>query len=451
MQVRFLGGAGSVSGTKLLVEHEGRRLLVDCGLFQGLKQLRLRNRSALPVPTSSIDAVVLSHAHIGHSGFLPCLVALGFKGPVYATQGTADLCRELLPEAGRLHEAEASHANLQGYSRHEPALPLYTEEAARQALQRLEVRAFDESFEPVSGMVCRMTRAGHVPGASSVHLQCAEHSLMYSGDLGGADDLIMHAPAAPCGADLLLLESTYGQQHFRMADALSRLARLILRAVARGGVVVIPAYAAGPAQQVLRALQQLKRSERIPDVPVYLNSRVAERVCALYAQHASDHRLSTDDCASMMAGVTVLDSEHAAAVFNPVEPPCVLIAAEGEAHGWRMAQHLKAYATDPRNAFVFAGHQAAGSRGAAMLAGASQIKISGEIISVRAEVCALDAMSGHADRQALLDWTLSLPRAPQHIYLMHGEPEAADSLRQALSEQCDWPCSVAEAMDLVNL
>jgi metallo-beta-lactamase family protein len=450
MQLRFLGGAGSVSGAKVLVEHEGRRLLVDCGLFQGLKQLRLRNWSSLPVPSGSIDAVVLSHAHIDHSGYLPRLVELGFKGPVYVSSATADLCRLLLPESGRLQEEEARFANLQGYSKHAPARPLYTEKAARRALEQLQVCAFDEALEPVPGFALRLRGAGHVLGAASVHLRCGAHSILFSGDLGSHDDLLMPPPAAPEAADYAIVESTYGLHKHSVHDAMSRLARLVSRTAARGGVVVVPAYAAGRAQLLLHALRLLKAAARIPDLPVYLNSPIAAEVAAIYRRHVGEHRLSDDACASLLDGVSVAHSEDEAMALNHLATPAILVAAEGVANGGRVAHHLKAYAQDARHAIAFVGPQAAGTRGAALLGGHARVKIHGEWISVRAEVCALDGLSGHADRQDLLDWILALPCAPRHVYLMHGEPEAADSLRQALAERRPWPCSVPEYLELAN-
>ena len=451
MQLRFFGGAGTVSGARVLVEHDGRRLLVDCGLFQGLKHFRLRNRSALPVPSTSIEAVVLTHAHIGHSGFLPCLVEMGFAGPVYATQATADLCQLLLPETGRLNEAEAYMANQRGYTRHKPALPLFTEDAALRALDRLEVRPFDVGFDTAAGFACRLQPAGHVLGAASVHLQCGAHSVLYSGDLGSGDDPVLHPPVPPEGADFVLLESTCGRREHRLADTLTRLAKLLSRTAARGGVVLMLTHAAGQAQMLLCVLQRLKRTARIADLPLHLDSAIAEAATVLYAQHTGEHRLSADECVSLLAGVSVARTEDESLALSHLGQPGIIIAADGETEGPRMAQHLKAYAGDERHTIVFAGQPPAGSRGAALLAGAQRVKIQGEWLRLRAEVVALDGLSGHADRKALLDWVLALPRAPQQVYLMHGEPEAADSLRQALGERCDWPCSVPESMDLVNV
>jgi metallo-beta-lactamase family protein len=450
MQLRFLGGAGSVTGAKVLVEHRGRRLLVDCGLCQGLKQLRLRNWSALPVPSASIDAVVLTHAHIDHSGFLPRLVELGFKGPVFATAATAALCQLLLPEAGKLLHEEAQYANAQGYTKHAPALPLYTESSARRALDHLQVVGFDQAFEPAAGFECRLRSAGHLLGAASVHLRCGEQSLLFSGDLGGQDDLVMYPPAPPEQADHVLLESTYGNQLHRSSEALTRLAKVVVRTAARGGVIVVPTCTVGRAQVLLRAIGLLKSSARIPDLPVYLNSPIVVQTTALYRQHVGAHRLSAEDCDALLAGVTVAHGDDEALALNYLDTPGILIAAEGVANGGRLAQHLRTYAPDARHAIVLAGHQAMGTRGAAMLARVPQVKFHGDWINVRAEVIALHALSGHADRQDLLDWVQALPSAPKHLYLMHGEPQAADSLRQAIVERQAWSCSVPESLELVN-
>jgi metallo-beta-lactamase family protein len=451
MQLRFLGGAGSVTGSKVMVEHEGRRLLLDCGLFQGLKQLRLHNRSALAVPSRSIDGVVLTQAHLAHSGFLPRLVELGFEGPVHATPATVELCQLLLPEAGRLLEEEARQANQVGYTKHAPARALYTEAMAMQALQRLQPHRHDELFEPVPGFIARLRPSGQVLGAASVHLRCGSHSMLYAGALGRADDPLLHAPAPPEGADQLLVEATYGNRQHRLPDAMARLSKLIGRTAARGGVVLLPAHAAGPAQLLLHAIRQLKASGRIPDLPVYLDSRIAADVVSVYQRHPEELRLDAPSCQALLQDVEVAKSTEEALALSRLKVPGILIAIEGVAYGRALAQHLKLLAPDPRNAIAFTSFQPAGTRGAALLAGKPQIKVQGDWISVRAEVLALDGLSGHADRHGLLDWILALPHAPKHVYLMQGEPEAADSLRQAIAERQAWPCSVPEYLELANI
>ena len=248
----------------------------------------------------------------------------------------------------------------------------------------------------------------------------------------------------------MLVESTYGQRSHRVPEALTRLAKLVSRTAARGGVILVPAFAAGRAQLLLRGIRQLKAASRIPDLPVYLNSPIAADVAAVYRKHVGEHRLSADECDSMLDGIRIARSEDEAMALNRLDTPAILIAAEGVANGARVAHHLRAYASDARNAIVFVGHQSVGTRGAALLAGQTQIKIHGDWLTVRAEVCALDGLSGHADRQDLLDWILALPRAPRHVFLMHGEPAAADSLRQALAERRPWPCTVPEYLELAN-
>lgn len=451
MQLRFLGGTGTVTGSKYLIEHEGHRLLVDCGLFQGLKQLRLRNWAELPVPARAIDAVVLTHAHIDHSGYLPRLVELGFRGKVYATPATAELCALLLPDSGHLQEEEAHYANRHGFSKHAPALPLYTEAAARRALAQFEVRNFDTAFEPLPGFETHFQRAGHILGAASVHLRCSSGSVMFSGDLGRSDDLLMKPPAPPEGADFVLIESTYGNRSHGTQDPLAKLAELIGRTAARGGIVVVPAFAVGRAQTLLYAIHRLKTEQRIPDLPVYLNSPMATDVSTMFRHHLDEHRLSADACHAIFAGVRFVNSEDESRALNGLRYPSIIVSASGMATGGRVVHHLRAYAPDARNAIVFAGFQAAGTRGAAMLHGAREIKMHGAWIPVRAEVASLDGLSAHADREGLLDWIGALPRPPRHVWVIHGEPEAADTLRQAIEEHHHWPCSVPEYLESAAL
>jgi len=451
MQLRFLGGTGTVTGSKYLIEHEGRRLLLDCGLFQGLKQLRLRNWAALPVPPAGIDAVVLTHAHIDHSGWLPRLVEQGFRGTVHATPATRELCELLLPDSGHLQEDEARYANLHGFSKHAPALPLYTEAAARRALERIETREFDTAFEPVPGFEVRLRRAGHILGAASVHVRCGAASVLFSGDLGRRDDLMMKPPAPPDAADCVLVESTYGNRSHATGDPLATLADVVCRTAARGGIVVVPAFAVGRAQTLLHGLRMLKEARRIPDLPVFLNSPMATDVTGIFRRHAEDHRLSADECRAMCRGVKFVNTEAESRALNDLRYPSVIVSASGMATGGRVVHHLKAYAPDARNAIVFAGFQAAGTRGAAMLGGAREIKIHGAWIPVLAEVANLEGLSAHADRQGLLDWIGALPRAPRHVYVTHGEPEAADALRQAIEERHRWPCSVPEYLETAQI
>jgi metallo-beta-lactamase family protein len=450
MRIEFLGATGTVTGSKYLLEHDGRRLLVDCGLFQGLKQLRLRNREPLPIDPASIDAVLLTHAHIDHSGYLPSLVAQGFAGPVYCTQATRVLCALLLPDSGRLQEEEADRANRHGYSRHKPALPLYTQAQARAALKHFKALAFDEDFVPWPGWSCDLKRAGHILGAASACIAWGGGSILFSGDLGRNDDIVMRAPEACAPADYVVIESTYGNRTHPAVDPLGALAEIVNRTAARGGIVVIPSFAVGRAQTLLHCLHLLKEAGRIPHLPVYLNSPMAADATRMFGHHLDEHRLSAADCAAMGQEVTIVNTIEESKRLNTLAYPSIIVSASGMATGGRVLHHLKAYAPDARHTILFAGFQAAGTRGAALLAGAPAIKIHGAYVPVRAEVACLDSLSAHADRGQLLDWLVPQV-APRHVFVTHGEPVAADALRLAIEERFGWPVSVPDYRQSVVL
>lgn len=451
MKLTFLGGTGTVTGSKYLLEHAGHKLMIDCGLFQGLKQLRLRNWEALQVEASKVDAVVLTHAHLDHSGFLPRFCQSGFAGPVYSSQATRELCGLLLPDSGRLLEEEAEYANRHGFSKHHPALPLYTEEQAHRALKAFRAVALGQPFEPIPGVRVTLQRAGHLLGAASVHVAWGGRSILFSGDLGRQSDMLMFPPDAPTRCDWLVMESTYGDRSHVETDALELLADVINRTAARGGVVVVPSFAVGRAQAIMYALHMLREQHRIPDLPVFLNSPMATDATRIYEAHHAEHRLTAEQCEALRRTTRIVTSIEESKRLNTLRMPAVIISASGMASGGRVLHHLKAYAPDRRNSIVFAGYQAAGTRGAAMVAGVETVKIHGQHVPVRAEVACIDSMSAHADRNELLDWAAALPRAPRHVFVTHGEPVAADALRQALEERQGWACSVPEYRDCVDL
>ncbi|WP_137860631.1 MBL fold metallo-hydrolase [Variovorax sp. 3P27G3] len=443
MRIDFFGGTGTVTGSKYLLTHESRRLLVDCGLFQGLKQLRLRNWEPLPIDAASIDAVLLTHAHMDHSGFVPRLVQLGFRGRVYATAATRELCELLLPDSGRLQEEDAAFANRHGHSKHKPALPLYTEQDARAALKHFEVVPFGAECAPWPGWSWQLHRAGHILGAASVRIGWEGASLLFSGDLGRSDDLLMRPPETAEPADYVVIESTYGNRRHPDGSTLTELAGIINRTAARGGVVVVPAFAIGRAQTLLHAIQLLKHARRIPDMPVYLNSPMAANATRLYQRHADEHRLSALECAGMQEQTIIVNTEEESRRLNTLSFPSIIVSASGMATGGRVLHHLKAYAPNARNTILFAGFQAAGTRGAAIVAGADAVKIHGAYVPIRAEVANIGTLSAHADREQLLAW-IDAQRAPRRVFVTHGEPVAADALRLAIEERHGWPCTVPD-------
>lgn len=445
VRLRFLGATGTVTGSRYLVEHDGARLLVDCGLFQGYKALRLRNRARFPVDPASIDAVVLTHAHLDHTGYLPRLIREGFRGEVFCTPGTRALCGLLLPDSGHLLEEEARYANLRGSSRHHPALPLYTEDDARQALRRLREIDFDTPFQPVPGMLARFRRAGHILGAATLRLESGGTSLTFSGDIGRPRDPVMNPPVALESTDVLVVESTYGNRRHPDTDPVAELGAVLARVAARGGVAVIPAFAVGRAQALLHLIVRLKRSGAIPEhLPVYLNSPMARDATALFRRFRHDHRLDDRDCEALHSAATIVNSVEESKALNRRRGPMVIISASGMATGGRVLHHLKAFAPDPRNAIVLSGYQAGGTRGALIAAGASEVRIYGEDVPIRAEVVQLAASSAHADADELLAWMRTADRAPERVYVTHGEPDAADSLRRRIEHELGWDATVPE-------
>ncbi len=452
MQLQFLGATGTVTGSKYLLTAGAQRVLVDCGLFQGYKQLRLRNRSPLPVDPKALAAVVLTHAHLDHSGYLPLLVRNGFRGPVFCTGATAELCRVLLPDAGRLQEDEAQHANQHGWSKHKPAQPLYTEQDALRCLELFETRAYELDFEAAPGLTIRFLPAGHILGAAMVRASHAGVSALFTGDLGRPNDPIMRAPAPVQQADYLVVESTYGDRLHDPADPVAKLGEVIRRTSARGGVVVIPSFAVGRSQSLLYAIHVLKQRGDIPDsLPVFLNSPMALDATAIYRRYRVEHRLDPEQCRGMCQAARIVNTVEESIRLNERRGPMIIIAGSGMATGGRVVHHLKVFAPDARNTILFAGFQAGGTRGAAMLAGADSVKIHGEYVPVRAEIALLDNLSAHADYAEIFGWLKQFKTPPRRTFITHGEPAAADALRLRIEEQLRWDCRVPDYLETAAL
>lgn len=450
INLSFLGAAGTVTGSKYLVESEGS-ILIDCGLFQGFKTLRLRNWASLPVEPQRIGAVVLTHAHLDHSGYLPLLAKQGFSGAVSCSRATLDLCGILLPDSGHLQEKDAEFANRHGYSKHKPALPLYTEQEARAALELLKPAPFDRTTTLKGGATVQLRRAGHILGAASVQLDLAGRTIVFSGDLGRYSDATMVDPVEVDHADYLIVESTYGNRLHPKIDPEQVLAEVVGTTIRRGGTVVMPAFAVGRTQTLLYHFERLKETGRLATLPIFLDSPMAQDVSEIFCQDLKDHKLTPAACRRACAVAHYVRSvdESKALMENPM--PKVIISASGMATGGRVLHHLKHYAPDSKNTILFTGFQAGGTRGAAMVAGAESIKIHGGYIPVRAEVKNLDMLSGHADADEILRWLRGFKAPPRMTFVTHGEPAASDTLRHRIEEELGWRCMVPEHGQKVEL
>lgn len=438
MRITFLGAAGTVTGSKYLFEAAGRRILVDCGLYQGFKMLRLRNWSALPVEPAQIDAVVLTHAHLDHSGYLPLLVRNGFAGRVLCTEATADLCGILLPDSGYLMEREAEFANRHGFSKHKPALPLYGHKDAVDALARLRPRPFNTDIDLGGGLSLRFLYAGHILGAAMARISGEGRTVLFGGDLGRPNGATMPDPAIVRRADTLLVESTYGNRTHDPRSPEEALAEVIDRTAGRGGSVLIPAFAVGRTQTLLYHIYRLKQARRIPDLPVYLDSPMAINASDIFCKHPDDHRLSAAEADAACSVAEYVQTIEQSKSLDRNHVPKVIISASGMATGGRVVHHLKTIAPSPRNTILFAGYQAGGTRGAAMLAGEKEIKIHGVYVPVRAEIDSLDMLSAHADAEEIMGWLGHFEQPPALTCIVHGEPAGADGLRHRIEERLGW-------------
>ncbi|HVP66236.1 MAG TPA: MBL fold metallo-hydrolase [Anaeromyxobacteraceae bacterium] len=461
--IRFLGAAGTVTGSRFLVEARGRRVLVDAGLFQGLKELRLRNWAPFPVAPTSLDAVVLTHAHIDHTGALPRLVGEGFRGPVYCTPATADLAGLLLPDSARLQEEEARYANLKGYSKHAPAaLPLYDEEAAARALRLLEPLPYHQELEVIPGVRLSLARAGHILGSAHVLLTAEAEGdrpealrILFSGDLGRYGNAVLTDPEPPPAADALVVECTYGDRSHppeRPADA---LAREVTDAVSRGGTLLVPAFAVGRTQELLFLLRELEDAGRIPTLPVFVDSPMAVDATPIYRAHREDHG---PEAAALFARgkdpfktrrIAFARTPEESKAINDVRGPCVIISASGMATGGRVLHHLARLLPDDRTTVLLVGYQAAGTRGRSLQEGAARVRIHGQEVPVRARVASLSCFSAHGDRDDVDRWLSGMP-APARTFCVHGEPAALEATASRLRAR-GWTAHPARDQEEVAL
>ena len=446
-----LGAAGTVTGSKHLLEHDGKRILIDCGLFQGMKNLRELNWEPLPVAPASIDAVILTHAHLDHSGYLPRLVRDGFRGRIYATAATRDVAALILKDSGYLNEKDADFLNRIGATRHKPALPLYGVKDAERALEYFTPVSFSEPVKLPGGATVTFRHAGHILGAATADVEWGGRRIAFSGDLGRYSDPFMLDPEPVPEADFLVIESTYGNRIHEPTDPAEALGEVVERTVARGGTVVIPAFAVGRAQALLYYLWTLREAGRLRNVPIFLDSPMAIKATDMLCDHLADHRLPPDVCrASCDIAIYTREVEQSKEI-SANSYPKVVISASGMATGGRVLHHLKAFAPDRRNTIVFSGFQAAGTRGRAMLEGAREIKIHGQWIPVAAEVADLPMLSAHADADELMRWLSGFRRAPRRVFIVHGEAQASEALRSRIDQELGWDAVVPRQAQMFEL
>ncbi len=461
----FWGGVGTVTGSKYLVEAGERRVLVDCGLFQGLKELRARNWQDPPFDPQSLDAVIITHAHIDHTGYLPRLVAQGFKGPVYCSRGTADLLKILLPDAARLQEEEAAYRNRHRLTTHAPALPLYTEEDARAALKRLQsIANTGEPVEVAPGMRAGFLIAGHILGSSLVLLEIEGagddgrgRRVLFSGDLGHYDQPIIRDPVAPPACDYLLVESTYGDRLHDPEDPKDALARIINEAAGRGGVVLIPAFAIGRTQEMIYLIRELEDEKRIPVLPVRVDSPMAAAATQVYSNRKEEH---DEQYASVLAerrhplrthSMVTASSREESKRLNEEQGARIIISASGMMTGGRVLHHARRFLPDPKATVVFVGYQAAGTTGRRVLDGEREVRIFKEFVPVRCGVERIGGFSAHADWGEVLRWLEGLPAPPRRAFTTHGEPEAARAMCGHIIERYGWKVDPPAYGDRVEL
>jgi metallo-beta-lactamase family protein len=455
-RVTFLGAAQTVTGSKYLVEHRRGRVLVDCGLFQGLKALRLRNWEPLPVAPAEIDAVVLTHAHLDHTGYLPRLVQQGFTGRAFCTPGTKDLCGLVLPDAARLQEEDAREANARGSSKHHPALPLFDGADAFHALERLQPVGFDRPMPVSEGVQVTFRHVGHLLGAAAAILTTDDppRTFVFGGDLGRYDRPVLRDPQPVADADVLLVESTYGDRTHAPDDRGERLADIIRRTLERKGKVVIPAFALGRVEEVLYWIKRLEEEQRIPVAPVYLDSPMAVEALQFYVARHDELDAEFRDAVRPMrpfasSRFQALRSAQESMAIVHSSTPSIVVSSSGMATGGRVLRHLEQLLPDSRHTVLLVGYQAAGTRGRHLLDGARTVRIYGRDVPVAAEIACLDSLSAHADAAEIVRWLRGFRRPPSDTFIVHGEPERAAALQARIARELgpDWRTDVPAYLD----
>lgn len=451
IHIHFLGAAGTVTGSKYLIDTGERKILIDCGLFQGLKELRSHNWDYLPIEASSIDAVLLTHGHMDHTGYLPRLVKYGYKGLIHGTSPTLDIAEIILRDSAKIQEEEADKANKEGYSKHKPAQPLYTLIEAERAISHFKSVQEGEWIQLFDNIRTRFQYNGHIIGSTFIELDINGKRFVFSGDIGRKEDLLMRPPKKPERADVLFIESTYGDRKHPEDDLETKLKDVILHTFNKGGTLIIPSFAVERTQTLMYLLWQLQVKNIIPDIPIVMDSPMGANVLKIFHNHSEWHKLSLEDCTSMCKKLRVVQEyKETWEVINNKNPK-IIIAGSGMVTGGRVLTYLQNYISKPETSILLAGYQAEGTRGRKLLEGVSEVKIYGKQYPVKAEIFNLEVLSAHADQSELLDWMSNLTTAPENIFIIHGELQVANKFKAKLKDAYGWDSVIPKLYDIKEI
>lgn len=450
IEIQFLGAAGTVTGSKYLIQTNDKNILVDCGLFQGLKKLRLLNWDNLPLNAANIDIVLLTHGHLDHVGYLPRLVNQGFAGPIWGTIPTLDIAKIILEDSARIQEEDAERANAEGFSKHKPAKPLYNTKDVEKTLPLFRPQELDKWIEIDKEIFCRFKYNGHIIGATFIELKIGTKIIVFSGDIGRDQDLLMNPPQKPEKADVLLIESTYGNR-LHLNNAEERLTEIINNAAINKGTIIIPSFAVERAQTLMYLLWKLRKKKAIPNIPVYMDSPMGSTVLDIFEKYLDWHKLPLEECKEMIKDIKQIRTIQETYKLAASEQPKIIIAASGMASGGRVLTYFVQYLGKPSTTILLVGFQAEGTRGRALLEGAEEVKLFGKYFPVKAKIENVEGLSAHTDQIGLIGWMSELKQIPEHIFIVHGEPQAADALRVKIKDTYGWNCEIPSLNEIVGI
>jgi metallo-beta-lactamase family protein len=450
VSIQFLGAAGTVTGSKYLLRTPGMNILIDCGLFQGLKKLRLMNWDQLPVSAAEIGAILLTHGHLDHCGYLPRLVKAGYKGSIMGTTPTLEVAKIILEDSAKIQEEDAERANIKGYAKHKPARPLYTGKDVAETIEHFRPQPQDKWINITEGINARFRYNGHIIGATFIELQVGAKLFVFSGDIGRINDPLLYTPQSPENADVLLIESTYGGR-LHPENGEEKLLHVIKEAHERGGTVIIPSFAVERTQLLMYIIWKLRSQGKLPDIPVYMDSPMAGHVLEVFRKTSGWHKLSPAECSEMCSNIkmiTDISETHKVAASTHAK---VVIAGSGMASGGRVLHYFSHYLGDKNATILLAGYQAEGTRGRQLLDGAPSIKMEGRYYPVKAKIELIDGLSAHADQHELIDWMSRIGKKPERIFIVHGEPGASDALRVKIDDVFGWDAYIPELYETIEI